>query len=304
MNQSASREDRLIGALYGSFIGDAICLAPHWIYDPSEIEKRFGKITGFLDPSTNTYHSSRKRGEFTHYGDQALCLLQAINHADGFSLKTFEAEWQAMWPGYHGYIDGATKSTLRNGHSDSHDLAGASRIAPIVVGLHEDESEIMLHAVTSQTSLTHAHPEVVDTSRFFAILSRSLINGREWEEALAVASASEYLALEPEKWIASAQSQVENCPNEALETLGKACSLSDGLPSTLYFLFRFRDSLADAITENANAGGDSASRGLLIGLVLGAFHGVGHIPERWIQDLQAHQIILEWLEARGLHPGV
>ncbi|MDF1852697.1 MAG: ADP-ribosylglycohydrolase family protein [Verrucomicrobiales bacterium] len=302
MSSLPSRTDRLNGALYGSFIGDALCLAPHWIYDPEEIQSRWGRVTDYLDPSTNPYHSAKTRGEFTHYGDQAICLMQSINHVDGFSLDTFRAEWKAMWTGYAGYIDGATKSTLRNGRSDSHDLAGASRIAPLVVGLHKEEPRGILQAITEQTALTHAHPEVVDAARFFGTLTLSLIDGSPWEDALKKASEADYMALEPEKALAAVDSVIEKPPAAALDTLGRACSLTDGFPATLYFLQRFRDSLSDALIENANAGGDSASRGLLIGMVLGAEHGVGHLPEHWIQELQAHPLIFQWLEERGLHP--
>jgi ADP-ribosylglycohydrolase len=303
-NDLCSRRDRLVGALYGSFIGDALCLAPHWIYDPAEIEAKFGKITDYADPSVNPYHFERRRGEFTHYGDQTFCLMQSINHADGFSIDTFRAEWKAMWPGYTGYIDGATKSTLQNGRSDSHDLAGASRIAPLVVGLSDEEEETLLQAVTEQTAMTHAHPEVIDAARFFALLTRRIIDGHSWEEALAAAMDAPYPSLVPAKWVALAREQSGKPPAEALDQLGRACSLQDGLPASLYFLEREANSFSNAMEENAMAGGDSASRGMLIGMVLGALHGVGHIPEHWIQDLQAHPLIASWLEFRGLHPEV
>jgi ADP-ribosylglycohydrolase len=38
---------------------------------------------------------------------------------------------------------------------------------------------------------------------------------------------------------------------------------------------------------NVMAGGDSASRGMLAGMVLGAYHGTAAIPEQWIADLNS-----------------
>jgi ADP-ribosylglycohydrolase len=38
---------------------------------------------------------------------------------------------------------------------------------------------------------------------------------------------------------------------------------------------------------NVMAGGDSAGRGLLAGMVLGAWGGHSAIPERWLSDLAA-----------------
>ena len=44
------------------------------------------------------------------------------------------------------------------------------------------------------------------------------------------------------------------------------------------------------------AGGDSAARGLITGAMLGAYHGIGAIPKRWIKDLKAHDRIVSLLD--------
>ena len=58
-----------------SFIGDSLALGAHWIYDTSRIEKDYGRVETFLKPSQDSYHPTKERGEFTHYGDQAFILL-------------------------------------------------------------------------------------------------------------------------------------------------------------------------------------------------------------------------------------
>ena len=73
--------DKLAGLLYGSFIADALALGAHWIYDQEELRRDFGRVTDFLDPREDSYHPSKKRGEQTHYGDQALTLMNRSSRA-------------------------------------------------------------------------------------------------------------------------------------------------------------------------------------------------------------------------------
>ena len=67
-----------------SFAADSLALGAHWIYDTQRIEKEFGRIETFIKPKADSYHPSKDRGEFTHYGDQAFALLESIASAQGF----------------------------------------------------------------------------------------------------------------------------------------------------------------------------------------------------------------------------
>jgi hypothetical protein len=73
----------------------------------------------------------------------------------------------------------------------------------------------------------------------------------------------------------------------AAKSLGLACPAPQSLPTLLTLLERCGDDFEMALIENANAGGDNASRGLALGMVLGAMHGKSRIPERWLRGLRA-----------------
>ena len=83
MNRHAS--DKLSGLLYGSFVADALALGVH--YKRAELRRDFGRVTDYLDPREESYHPSKKRGEQTHYGDQALTLMESIKSRCRFEVS-------------------------------------------------------------------------------------------------------------------------------------------------------------------------------------------------------------------------
>lgn len=50
---------------------------------------------------------------------------------------------------------------------------------------------------------------------------------------------------------------------------------------------KYAKDLREGLIQNVMVGGDSAGRGLLMGMVLGAYHGFRAIPKAWIEKLQA-----------------
>ncbi len=129
-------------AVLASFAGDALAMAPHWIYDTSELVQRFNRVDKLLDAPQGGYHYPKKAGEFTHYGDQSVTLFESLAESGGFNLEDFCKRWKRLFASYNGYMDNATRGTLVNlasgwGPEDSGslstDLAGASRLAPLLV---------------------------------------------------------------------------------------------------------------------------------------------------------------------------
>ena len=184
--------------LITSLAGDALCLGPHWIYDQREIAQKLGRITGYAAPLTS-YHPGKQAGDFTHYGDQTLILLRSLAEHGRFDLTGFAAEWRAFWedPATHSYRDGATKATLENlrkgarpaeAASDSHDIAGAARIAPLFL-LKWESDEALLQAARAQTGFTHRDPQVIETAEFFARVTLSVQSGTEISTALRETAA-------------------------------------------------------------------------------------------------------------------
>ena len=117
-----------------SFIADALSLGVHWIYNTNVIDKKWGRVEAYIKPERPTYHPTKDLGDFTHYGDQTLVLLESVSAKSGFDLDDFSGRWLQFFDQYDGYFDSATKATLENieaqkdplfAGSESDELAGA-----------------------------------------------------------------------------------------------------------------------------------------------------------------------------------
>merc|ERR1719247_1380304 len=69
--------------------------------------------------------------------------------------------------------------------------------------------------------------------------------------------------------------------------VGKASPTEGTLPTSVYLILKYQDDFDAGVKANAMIGGDSASRAVAVGTVLGAYHGVGAIPENLRTTLNA-----------------
>lgn len=71
--------------------------------------------------------------------------------------------------------------------------------------------------------------------------------------------------------------------------IGKASPTEGALPASLYIALKYKDDLPRALQVNANIGGDSAARGIVIGMLLGAIHGRKALPVQWLETLNSYK---------------
>ena len=147
-------QDRIRGAIWGQFVGDAAALGAHWIYDLDELSSRYpGGIEGFEEPAKGHYHEGKRPGDQTHYGDAGLLLLDSVAAGGRFDAIYFGTAFAHFFgsPACRSYKDHATRETLanlaanpgdfQNGAIDD-ELATASRLAPVVAAHLGDDDEI------------------------------------------------------------------------------------------------------------------------------------------------------------------
>jgi ADP-ribosylglycohydrolase len=286
-----------------SFAADSLALGVHWIYDTQIIDEKFGRVEHFIKPERPTYHPTKNRGEFTHYGDQTLVLLESVAECAEFNLTDFSLRWQKLFENYDGYVDKATKGTLENirsgksptdSGSDSDDLAGASRIAPLIY-LYRNNPTALIAAAKSQTAFTHNNKRVIESAAFFSTVAYKVLEGTSPREAILQVQDDEFLRDPFLKWIQMGLESIHQESRQVLLEFGQMCETPAAFPGVVHLIIKYEDDLKAALIANIMAGGDSAGRGLLVGLVLGAHLGMEAIPKNWLEDMKAHQQIVDLL---------
>ncbi len=295
--------DKLNAMLLGAFAGDALALGPHWVYNTRVIDKKFGTVDRFYDPVAS-YHANKKKGDFTHYGDQMLVLLESTAACNGFDSAHFARTWQSFFESYQGYFDHATKDTLKNMSegknlevcgSSSDDLGGAARMAPVVYACPHD-LETLVAAARRQTALTHNHATVVDASAFLAMTVDKVLNNRSPFNAMTEVLAENFQNGPVNTLVTAGLDSKSKDTRETIAEFGQMCSIDAALPATVHLIARYEQDFRQALVENVMAGGDSAARGMLAGMVLGAACGTTAIPIEWIDGLNAHGRIVALME--------
>lgn len=276
-------DERLVLA---SLIGDALALGPHWEYDPSAIAEKLGDCDRYHAPIRD-YHPGKTAGDHTHYGDQARLLAQHLYEAGEWDAADFKARWVEYWESSESYRDHATLDTLKTGRaSSSNELGGAARLAPLLAFLAGCPIEERVAAAREQTAITHDNPIALDAAEFVTRVSDALLNGSTFLEAAKTASTEgRYTELRPADLLHQIEAQAANDAIDAIGELGRACPTPQALPSALFIALKHGENPAEALAINARAGGDSAARGLVLGLWLGARHGTDWIPAEWREGL-------------------
>lgn len=291
----------------GSFVADSLALGAHWIYDTEKIVKDIGRVDTLLAPPEKSYHPTKKRGEFTHYGDQTLLLLQSISDDGGFNLAEFAATWQRFCSTTTGYLDHATKESLAHlaegkapdkSGSASTDLGGAARIAPLVFRYRNDQGK-MLAAVQQQTAMTHAGPGVAGSAEFLARTAFNILQGSSIRTALTGALDQGISDIDLDLRVRHAMDTAGQETSKTIKEFGQMCATTAALPGVVHLVLRYENNLREGLIENVMAGGDSAARGLAVGMLLGAACGREAIPDEWLQNMAAFTKIRQMLEDIG-----
>lgn len=275
------------GALWGAFCADAYALGAHWVYDCEVIEAAALDWQSHNRPLT-AYHGEKEAGEFTHYGDQMLWLLESVAEQKGFDLDLHARRWHRRMQQYGGYVDGASRATLavlNEGakHAGSRDLSAAGRFAPLLY-FYADDFKALLEAVSAESAFTHSNPHVEHSSLFFAEVAYHLFREDDLE-ALLHECAKEYDET-IRSWVRAGMESKAEPTVSAIAGFGKSCGVDSGFPGVIHLLLKYQDDYENAIIENVKAGGDSAARGLIAGTLLGVRNGVESIPKAWVDHLR------------------
>lgn len=195
-------------------------------------------------------------------------------------------DWAKTMQNYTGYMDHATKVTLdtiKNSHDMTHsgspssDGSAIGRIAPLLT-LESTSNE----HISEFISFTHNHEMVKTAAIFVADIVRAVQSGVSPHEAIqnATSTSPDIIALRDAGLASKDMNTLD-----AIKKFGQSCGVDSCLPGAIHCIIKYGDDIRSALIENVKAGGDSAARGMIIGMVLGASLGYEKLPSDWIQDM-------------------
>lgn len=290
LNADASSAGNVIAKdlVRGAFAADALCLGPHWIYDLGEIESLYPDGIPELDAPRSSYHGSKKAGDFTHHGDQSLALLESLANrgiADSEAWREDFAQYWASEPNC--YLDGAARDTLKHFKeglarpSGSDDLAGVSRIAPLLTLLADVSVEQQVAKARELVGTTHGDPIVSDAAEFFVRSLFELKSGRSYLDAFEQALATGRYGVRISEYVSAAKAKQGMSAQAAAQSLGQSCATDKAFPLTLWMALNFGENPVEMMKVNALAGGDNSARGMILGMLLAARGEFSKLPVSW-----------------------
>ncbi|MBT5934241.1 ADP-ribosylglycohydrolase family protein [Sulfurimonas sp.] len=265
-------------SIQSSFVCDTYSLGAHWVYDDKELAK-LDINWETLNTPQSLWHKGKELGDFTHYGDQTLFLLEFITKNGSFNKEAYYDFWKEKMSKYEGYIDGSSRESMENIGASSGDLSICGRIAPLL--LCSKSEEAFLKNVADFVSITHNSELALNASDFFAkILWMSQTN--DDTVTLINELKPKYPLLS--KWIDDAIVKKGSNSFDTIRDFGPACGIDGGFACVIYLLLQNKD-FKTLMIENAKAGGDSSARGMIVAMILGIKEGID-LPEEWIKGMK------------------
>ncbi len=268
---------------------DTLALGVHWIYDPAKVAELFEPRREPLAPPPDTYHKHAGYGDFTHYGDQTLTLLESVAARKAFDFNDWATRWRGLFEnGYQGYLDHATKDTLANlaagrpaaeAASASTDLSPAARLAPIFAVYDGGEAGAVAGG-RGQAALTTANPRVLAMVDFWAATAHHVLAGLDFLSAMA--KAEKYLGDPALKILYEAG--LESARDDSVTVIngfGASCDAFKMFPGLVHLLAKYGERPREGAVQAILAGGDNAARCALVSTVLAARYGLEFMPSSW-----------------------
>ena len=270
-------------------------------------------------PPMNKYYT-HEDGEFTPYGHELYAVLKSLaeqgGHVDGEALAKDLASYYKSQVTSNHYLNKSSKAVLENvvagkAFPDTA-LAADAQVGWLLI-LSTDQATLgtkMSHTGSFQTQANSfvKAPAVVALKAGKSDLASSLktaITVQQSDEAAVSAGVVAGLILDKViqgdsiqaavTWALSDDSGVSPTSKEdlrvaishsgaAFSEVAKRLGLSCGLPSSLQCsILSAMDapSYVEGVRANIVAGGDSASRNVLVGALLAAQHGLDSVPQGW-----------------------
>jgi ADP-ribosylglycohydrolase len=161
---------------------------------------------------------------------------------------------------------------------------------------YKDDLDTLVEAARDQTRMTHNNPNVIDGAEFFARVSWLALHGTPPILAIEEISNERFDKSPLWQWVKDGIESKTAESVSAISRFGQSCHVDEAFVGVVHLIAKYENDLEEALVQAVMAGGDSAGRGLVVGMVLGAHLGEQALPEQWISGLQRRGEILDLLD--------
>ena len=302
--QAAYRRQRVVGALVGSVVGDALG-APFEFGSAGAFTARFpGPARGLATEMCGGGGFGWRPGEWTDDTQMALLLAASLLDCGGLDeadLYRRFTDWLHAGPRD---VGGLTRRVLGSGlawqqaagfvHFEQKAPAAGNgslmRTTPAALFYARADPAATADAARRISALTHADPAAGEGCAIYHRLLAAAVRGEDPLTQLPGALDDVPAALRP-TW--QRYLRPDWTPDQATERSG---AVWPTLATAVWALRRFR-TVETALRAVVDLGGDTDTRGAVTGGLLGAVHGIQAIPCRWASaltgDLPGHPPVAE-----------
>lgn len=330
------QKDRIIGALMGVLIGDALGIGCHWYYDLENLKKDFGPwISDYHDPKKDgsgrfvqvhqhRYNEGVRAGDVSQTGQLFIMLLESVAEKGFYDRNDFVTRVDKLFATLDGssysglYTDQAIRETWLHRHNgmgwddpkvgSNAITSEAAQLNTILAGLYCQEPEQLAKEAYRNTRAFYNNDFTITHSVAYALVVSALINGIELDDLAKYMSSIDRAVLRSYAPYNDSRIQVETGkvawdpgitlepPHLVCKVYGLHCEIQQLLPSAYYFIHRFPDDFEKAVLSAINGGGNNMARAALTGGMSGAMVGIKGIPDRFVKGLKGHQRLLKLSE--------
>lgn len=275
--------DRRLGALLGTFVGDALGMPfegapPLAAPEPLDMRSaRLGRGT-YTDDTETMIGLLEVLVEQGECDEEALArrFLEGHDPARGYGRGTL-AVFELWRRGVS--VEGAAGQVFAGG---SFGNGAAMRIAPVAAH-HAEDSDALAREAARSARVTHAHPLGVEGAVAQAFAIAAAVRD---EEPLAAAIAVSALPTLRARLERARTGLDEGWPPERVAAeLGNVVAAHESVPAAV-LAGTAAPSFEDACTFAVRIGGDADTIAAMAGAIAGARFGASAIPERWLAGLE------------------
>lgn len=287
--RSSHRNQRVIGALVGSIVGDALG-APFEFGPPGAFSRRFPAPARGLFTEMCGSHSWLP-GEWTDDTQMGLALAASLVGRDGLDEADIFARFVAWLDSSPKDVGIQTRSVLGSGlcwdaaarrHFETGAKAAGNgslmRTVPAAIWFARSGPDVSTEAARAISGLTHGDPAAGDGCAIYHRLVLAALGGADPLDVIGDALA-DVPAERKDRW--ATVLHPDWSPDKATEGNGAVWPTL----GTAVWALRKRWSFEEAMRHVIDVGGDTDTIACVAGGLLGAVQGIEAIPSRWTTPL-------------------